>query len=215
VVTWLALAGCSTLATVHGARTLAPGEVEAGVAISLQKSANPVGSSLAFTPQVELVGRYGVADDVDVGLRAYLLGGGADVRYRFLSRGRWDFAVAPGLDLFYLPTLGGSMGLRTPVLGEVQLGDRMAVSGGPSLLLRDQWNRVALGDASGVQSRIDAFAGGGLRWEWHGKPVVFGVSGDLYAQPVRASGLAWSAGLDLGLRQPERAEEPAPEDTGS
>jgi hypothetical protein len=197
---------CSTLATLHGARTLEPGEVQVGVAASVQHGNNPLATVLPFFPQLELAGRYGIRQDLDMGLRVFLFGGGGDLRYRFFRSERFDLAVAPATAFFYLPTLGGSAELRAPVLGEVQLGKHLSVGGGPSLVLRDQWNRVKVGGDSGLQSRVDVYAGAGGRLEFHGWPIVLGFTTDLYAQPARAAGLAWSAGVDLALRNPKKKE---------
>jgi hypothetical protein len=200
---------CSTLATLHGARTLEPGTVQVGVAASLQHGNNPLATTLAFFPQLELAARYGVREDLDVGMRAFLFGVGGDMRYRFFRSERLDFATAPGVTLFYIPTVGGSAELRSPVLGELQLGEYFSVAGGPALVLRDQWNTLKLADERGLQSRVDVYAGGGGRLEFHGWPIVLGFTLDLYAQPARSAGLAWSAGVDLALRN-KKKEEPEP-----
>jgi hypothetical protein len=52
------------------------------------------------------------------------------------------------------------------------------------------------------------YAGAGGRLEFHGWPIVLGLSTDLYAQPARAAGLAWSAGVDLSLRNQKKKDEP-------
>ncbi|MEQ1572474.1 MAG: hypothetical protein ABMA64_43035 [Myxococcota bacterium] len=210
---WLALlgsAGCSSLATLHGARTLDPGEVQVGVAASVQHGNNPLTSELAFLPQLELAARVGVDEDVDVGMRAYLVGAGGDVRYRFHHSDTFDLATAPGLDLFYLPTVGGSAQLRTPVLGEWIVSRSFSVGGGPALLLRDQWNRVKVEGETGTSARLDVFLGGGGRLQVLAGPVVFGAALDVYAQPARRAGPAWSAGVDLALRTPPKRPPPPP-----
>ena len=213
LATALALAtACSTLSTLHGARTLDPHESQVGFALSVQHGASPLGNVLAL-PQVEVAARYGVKPDVDVGFRVYLLGVGADVRYRFFSSEKLDLATAPGIDTFWIPGAGGAAGqgsaeLRAPVLAEVQLGRAFSIGGGPALLLRDQWNSVTAGDVHGLQSRVDVYAGGGARVELHGKRVALGVSSDVYGQPSRSSGAAWSIGLDLSFRHPKHHKPP-------
>jgi hypothetical protein len=197
---------CSTLSTLHGARTLEPHQTAVGFGISLQHASNPLGNVLPAFPQVELAVRWGLVPDVDVGFRAYLLGLGGDVRYRFYHDDRLDLAVAPGLDAFYFPSQGGSANLRAPLLGEVQLNRTFSLGGGPALMLRDQWNQVALGDAKGLTSRVDVYAGGGARIEAHGPYVAVGLSTDLYAQPARVAGLAWSAGVDLSFTHARRSK---------
>lgn len=204
---------CSTLATMEGARTLEPGQAQVGGGLSLQHGASPLSYSGVPIPQVEIAGRVGVAPDVDVGLRAYLLGMGFDTRYRFWQGGRWHLAVAPGLFGAWVPALTGtvagqgSVELRTPVTAEVVLSDAWSVSFGPRLVLRDQWNSLAVAGGRGAVSRLDVFAGGSARVELRARRLVVGLSGDAFAQPARHGGLGWSAGVDLGFRSAPRSPD--------
>lgn len=211
-------AACSTLSTLHGARTLEPGQVQAGVGLTLQRGANPLSNAGLPLPQAEVAVRVGVSPDVDVGARLYLLGTGFDVRYRFFQQDRLHLAVAPGLSGFWLPISDlarqGSVEVVAPLVAEYALKPWLAVSAGPRVVLRDQFNGIkdeTLG--KGRTSRLDAFTGGGARLEVHTGRLVLGLAGAALAQPARRGGLAWSAGLDIGLRPrraPKDVKPPAP-----
>lgn len=184
------LVACSTLATVDGARTLSPKQVQFTVAGSLQQGGSSLSNAGFPLPVTELGLRVGVAEDFDVGARIYPVGVLLDARYRFFHDDRWHAAVQPGIGLFGFPTLGGSLDWRAPVTVEFDVSRRVSLAGGPKLVLRDQWN-----DAGGeVAHRLDLFAGGALRFEVHGERVGWGLAVDGFAQPARLAGPAWSIG---------------------
>ncbi|MBN2800013.1 MAG: hypothetical protein JXX28_12790 [Deltaproteobacteria bacterium] len=199
---------CSTLSTLHGARTLDPGQTQVGVALSVQQGGNALSNAGIPLPQTELALRVGLAEDVDVGARLYLLGAGMDARYRFYHQGRWHLAVDPGISGFWIPIGGlakqGSVETQVPVIAELELGDNSSWSLGPRVVLRDQFNGIdddALG--AGSVARLDVFAGAGTRLELRHRRLVLGVSGDLLGQPARHGGPAWSAGVDFSLKRPK------------
>jgi hypothetical protein len=205
-VRWLLvlLGGCTTLSTLDGARTLPPGATQWTVAASLQRGANPLSGSVIPLPQVEGVWRRGLAEDVDFGVRLYLLGVGTDARYRFLHEGPLHLAVQPGLFLFFLPTGGagsGSVEVRAPLTAEYELSDAWSVAGGGRVFLREQWNSTKLGEDRGVATRLDTNLGGALRLEYHTPRFGIGYSVDLYGQQARAAPLAWSTGIDFQFRK--------------
>ena len=208
-----ALGGCTTLATLDGARTLAPKQTQWTVAASLQRGANPLSGSVIPLPQLELAYRRGLAPDVDFGLRLYLLGLGSDVRYRFLHEGPLHVAVQPGLFLFALPIGGGpgqgSVEVRAPVTAEVELSDRWSVAAGGRVFLREQWNSSRIGDELGLATRLDSYLGAAGRFEYHTPRFGIGFGLDLYGQQARAAGLAWSTGVDFQFRRLSREERRA------
>jgi hypothetical protein len=206
--------GCSTLATLDGARPLEPGAAQFGVGVSVQRGGTPLSYSGIPIPQVELAARFGIAPDVDFGLRAYLLGAAFDVRYRVWHRDRLHLAVAPGMAGLWIPGIAGAAGQgsvewRVPVTGEVEAADWISIAGGPRFILRDQWNSVAFpsGDAKGLVGRLDVFAGGGARVELHGRALFVGFGGDVYVQPVRHGGVSWSVGSDFGFRSARHRDD--------
>ncbi|MCB9762321.1 MAG: hypothetical protein H6739_21155 [Alphaproteobacteria bacterium] len=217
--TLLAVAGlalgtaCSTLSTVTGAKTLEPGQLQIAGAGSLQRGGNPLSIGTLPLPQGEVVARFGLADNLDMGARLYLVGAAVDVRYRFYHNDRLHLAVAPGLAGTWAPLVGGtvagqgSVELRAPVLGEFELSPIHSIMGGPALILRRQRNAIDAPELEDARlTRLDAYAGLGARYELHPKRFVLGFSADLYAQPARHAGPAWALGVDMGFRSRSRAE---------
>lgn len=197
----LLLAGCSTLSTLDGARTLEPGVGQVGGALNVQSGASFLTNELPL-PQVELATRYGLAEDLDVGARAWLLGVGMDLRYRFLQQGPWHVAVQPGLAAFALPAEDAlsisSVDLRLPVTAELELHRRWSLTGGPRVLHRVQVNGSAFG--ARPVARLDSYVGAGTGLRWQPGQLGLFVAGELLAQPVRHAGPAWTVGLGGDLR---------------
>ncbi len=196
----LLASGCLTFSRVYGARTLEPGQLEGGLAVGIRPGDDP--EALLPVPQGPLLLRAGVLPDVDLGFRLYLLGLGADVRWRFLHRGRWHLAVNPGLGAVFLPSLlnpadFGALEATMPVLAEVDLTRWLSVAGGAHVTFRDRPNLAV----DGLLWRFDAYGGAGLRLEAHPGVTVLGAYGDLVVAPTRYTGLpTWAAGLDVKFR---------------
>ncbi len=195
----LLLLACSTLSTLDGAKTLDRGVVQVGGGISLQSGASPATQAGIPLPQLDLGARFALADDVDLGVRLYLLGIGADVRYRFLHEGPWHLAA--GVGIAGLPLGGsGSVESRFPLTAERDFGEHVSLAAGPRLILRDQWNATQ----GGTVARFDAFAGGMARFEYTHRAFFLDVGGDLFARPTRYAPLAWSTLVAIGWRIPPR-----------
>lgn len=193
---------CSTLATLHGAQPLPKGRSEITVAASAQTGSNALSYAGFPIPQLELAGRFGLADDLDLGLRVWMIGAGFDFRYRVWHDGNKHLAIAPAFGGFYLPGAGGSFEVHAPVIGELELARWASVSGGPRVVVRDQINAVRISDEHARVARIDVFAGGGSRLELAlARRVRLGFSVDVYAQPARHAIPGWSLGLDVAFRQ--------------
>lgn len=193
---------CSTLQTLDGAKTVEPGRTEYALALSLQTGSNPLSYTGIPIPQIEFALRHGIAPDVDYGFRAYLLGAGFDVRYRFWHKDGLHLAVAPGVGGLYFPTVGGSFEVRAPLTAEAELTRHLDVSGGPRVVMRDQINPVRLSSTEkGRSARMDVFTGLSGRVELTpGKGAfVLGLGADVYAQPARHVVPGWSIGLDFGF----------------
>ncbi|MCB9741166.1 MAG: hypothetical protein H6740_00900 [Alphaproteobacteria bacterium] len=207
MIALLLLLACTTLSTVTGARPLEPGQVRLGVAPSLQSGGNPLSIGTLPLPQLEAVGRVGISENVDLGARLYLVGAAVDVRYRFYAGERLHLAVAPGLAGTWVPFYGslsgqGGLEMRVPVAAEWVLSDKAAVMTSPTAVLRR--SRTTMDNEiiqDGRVTRLDAFTGAGLRYERrpHDR-LIIGLSADLYAQPARHLGPAWSVGLDMALQ---------------
>jgi hypothetical protein len=97
------VAGCSSVTTLSGARTLEPGQLEFVGALSVNQNTDPTSSALTASGQglpvgifADLGGRIGVVPNFDVGWRVYTAGVGGDARLRFYRDRRLHLAVAPG-----------------------------------------------------------------------------------------------------------------------
>lgn len=92
-------AGCPSFTTLSKARTLDQGESRFFVAPEIGRYKR--GGKPLTEPQVEVGGRYGITDRLEIGGKAWAPGLMAQVRYALLrapttERG-WDITVAPGL----------------------------------------------------------------------------------------------------------------------
>ncbi|MCA9569061.1 MAG: hypothetical protein KC656_14530, partial [Myxococcales bacterium] len=104
LVALLALPGCLTYGRTKGAKTLERGQVE----LTWQPGAfrsDETGTGLPFPEGGGVETRFGVREDLDVGIQYYVLGMGMDVRHRFVHRGPWHVAVAPGMGALVQPNL--------------------------------------------------------------------------------------------------------------
>ena len=199
--------GCSTLARVNGAKTLEPGQTQIGVSGSVQQGSNPLSTGTIPLPQGEVFVRRGLAPNLDMGARLYLVGAGMDVRYRFYEGERLHLAINPGYGLVIVPFAGsvrgsGSLDVRVPLIAEWELGPRSSVAGGPTLVLRRQRNDFTWfidADETARVLRLDAYAGAGLRYSYTQGRIILGVNADLYAQTARHAGPAYAIGADLSL----------------
>ncbi len=200
---------CTTLATTHGARTLEPGQVQIQRALGVQTGGSFAGNAGIVIPQSQWILRVGLKPNLDLGARIYVAGLGTDLRYRFHQQGRWHFAIDPGFAILPIPASGAFEG-RAPLLAEVDLHERFSLSFAAQAILRDAWTRIDSPElGKGSVGRLDTFAGGGIRAEYHSKRLMLGVSLDVAGQPARHAGLAWSGGFDASVRFWGRAP-PAP-----
>ncbi len=201
--------GCTTVATMEGARTIPKGAVQMATGTSLQVRTNALSSGLGFAvPQQELAFRYGKSERVDVGVRFYLLGAYTDFRYRFARVGQWDVAVAPGIGGLVLPTpsfQGGVVDLVSPIRFQRDLNSVWNVTLSSSLRIRETFTRVNSDpEFSGASGLMQVLMGGGVRLERPLRRVHLGLSFDALAQPARAIPPALSAGVGFSwMREPK------------
>lgn len=197
----LLLAGCMTFSRVNGAKTLEPGQVEFGVAMGLRSADDPLVP--VPIPQGPVLVRVGLAPDLDLGLRGYVVGSGVDLRYRFFHRDRVHLAVNPGIGAVILPNLlnpaeVGGVEANLPLLGEIELGRRFSMSGGVHVTLRE---RLSLSPNQATLGRLDVYGGAGVRGELRAGLFAFGAALDGLWAPTRHTGLpGWVIGVDSRIR---------------
>gem|GEM_PF-3105979 len=203
----LALTACSTSAVVDGARTLEPGQKAVNLGMSLQRGTTTSSSGLGIPlPMVELGLRWGVAPDLDIGMKLYLWGFYTDARYRFAQHGAWDLAIAPGVGGYWLAIPGyqlGTMDLHVPVRAQRDLGQsgkwNWTVEAGT--IVRDTFGRSRSDGFTGDFGQLELFAGGGTRLEHWGQAGFWGISFSTHLQPWWGRPPAWAVGLDFGIRR--------------
>ena len=201
----LLLLACTTLSTLDGAKTLRPGADQASLAFGLQSGGNALSTATGLPlPQIEVGYRHGLAEHLDAGVRLYLVGGVADLRYRFYQQGPWHAAFAPGVGGLVVPLPGtatmSAIDLRLPAIIERDLGSRLSLAGGPSVVGRWTPTWIVTPYGNGTVTRLDLLAGGSLRLRIGGDRVSVGLGGDAYHSAARAGRGSWSAGVDLRAR---------------
>lgn len=192
--------GCTSIATLEGARTIPKGAVRMGTGTSLQSGTNAVSSGLGIpVPQQDLYFRYGKSDRMDVGVRFYLLGAYTDFRYQFGRLGEWDVAVAPGIGGLVLPLpgyQGGVVDLVSPIRFQRDLSSPWNVTLSGSVRIRETFTRISAGeDFSGSSGLMQILVGGGVRMERPMQRLRLSFCLDVLAQPARAVPPAVSGGV--------------------
>lgn len=210
----LALLGCTHLAAVGGAIPVPAGEGADRIDLSWAREPNVVAATAGIgLPGLGFERRIGVGGDTDVGIHAYTLGIGVDVRHRLVQVGDWHVAVAPALTgmLVPIPSLTyGNLDVTVPLNVERPLGKHFAVMGGPAVIARQTWVHAEVDALATSAHSFDLYAGGGLRGEVHFKRVNFGIDGTLYVDTLRATGLYGGVALDFGWRTGKPKAAPTP-----
>jgi hypothetical protein len=201
------LAGCGSITTQYGARTVEPGAREYHTAVTVGGWTDPVLGPVTV-PRVDFTWRFGLAPDADLGLK--LLGGApaVDLRWRMVRSNRFDLAVAPGIAGAYIPIgLGQDAGLKgvtffevaTPILAEWQLTPRSSVAAAARPGLRLVGTDAAPGGwyVSEDSVLVDVLTAGGVRYERRGNRFGWGLSLDVLGRPARSAPLGWSVAFDF------------------
>ncbi len=160
--------------------------------------------------------RHGLSENLDVGAHVYPLGLGVDLRYRFAQAHGWSFAVQPGLSgiVMPVPTLQyGQIDLSMPLKAEHTVGKGWSVAFGPGAIFRQTFYAVESTGLSSSSATFELYGGGGARIFHDWPRLRFGVSGDLYVDTQRATGLYGGVGVDLAFTHrggPRKKPLPAP-----
>lgn len=237
VLLFLAVAissGCASLSTVQTAHTLREGETKISASASLVGGAVPgltfgavdatreaplrdVGVPL---PQAELEVRHGIAPRVDAGLKLFLMGAGADMKFQFLQREHWDAAFVPGVSGSYVNFSDnetrrrfGEVDASLPVLFGRHIGQNSSVVIGPKVQSRYTMNSVETPQVEGRGSRFILLAGAtsGLHL-WIGNHFSIPIELTVMRDWTESTGYSYSAGIGLALsssRKPLRKKRDA------
>ncbi len=162
--------GCPSASTLQTVRTLPPSKLRLAVGMDVVSLRGPalVGdateSGRLTLPQLEVAGRMGLSDRLDVGAKLFLVGALFDVKWQFLKTHRVDAAVAPGLGWTLLSgpaTTSGaavnSLDLHLPFLFGFNVSDDITLMLGPRVLGRLSFSPSGAGV---MQARLLPFIGG-------------------------------------------------------
>jgi len=138
----LACGGCPSFSTLQTPRTVPEGELRfaalAGGAGALSDDEGPGPRSAQF----ELSARYGLSDNVDVGVKLYSLGIEAGVKWLML-RGPIDIAIAPAISYAsfddQMGTSFNAFYAHLPLMFGWNISDRVTLSFGPKLMFGYQF----------------------------------------------------------------------------
>lgn len=100
--------GCPSMTTMGTARTLDVGETQFFIAPEYSRFS--MGGQPLSEPTVELGGRYGITDEIEVGARVWLPGYAIDTKIALLrsesEETGWDLSIAPAVS--YLGSMSGT-----------------------------------------------------------------------------------------------------------
>jgi hypothetical protein len=199
----LGLGGCTHLSTLEGAVPVDPGYSEFTVDLQASRAPNPVQTPIAIPlPSFAFHVRHGLSRNLDFGAHVYPLGLGVDMRYRFAELQGWSLAAQPGVGGLLIPVPGlqyGQFDASFPVRAEHSLARGWGVAFGPGLLARQTFFATEAGDIASSTATFELYAGGGARIFHDWPKLRLGISGDLYVDTLRATGLYGGLGVDFSL----------------
>ena len=109
---------------------------------------------------------------------------GADVRYRFWNGGRLHLAMTPGFDAAYdAESTTLITDFRAPLTLEWAPGHNLSFIMDTRVVLREFWMVGSFPGGPGQFNRLEAFLGGGARFEWHPKRFRLGLGIKLSISP--------------------------------
>lgn len=132
------LGGCAPLATRQTTEPAAKGHFQGSVGVDGILFRDTHGASTTPSGMLGLGARYGVSEDVDVGLRLYTLGVEASMKWRIVN-GRVSIAVAPGVAIAVTPesaltTKATYVYAELPAIVGTRLTESASLNLGPKLL---------------------------------------------------------------------------------
>lgn len=196
--------GCTPLLLVEGAIPLEPGATETRVMVGAAREPNAVSTPMGIVlPSLGFTKRFGLAPDTDLGVHAYTLGLGVDVRRRIVESGGWSVAVAPGFTGMFVPIPAfqyATLDFALPLRVERRLGSRVSVAGGPGVVLRQTFASFDTEQVQSIGTTAELLAGGGVRGEVRLGRVSLGAAGSAYVDITRGSGLYGGGALDIAWR---------------
>lgn len=198
---------------IDGAIPLPKGQHEITGEVSYARAPGLIGTAGGVAlPGLGFHYRRGITDNADIGLTAYTFGIGGDLRYRFAEVAGFHFAVQPAVTGIVFP-LGsinyGALDVGFPLRIERPLGKLFSVALSPGVIARQTFLSATTEEITTASDTFELYAGGGARGQIAFRRVHFGLSGNLYVDTQRATGLYGGIALDFGIKGRARASKPA------
>lgn len=185
-------AGCWSSARYQTANTLDPGQTSFGAgfqAINLRNICAEVevdgttkkecagdgdlALSDVWIPNLmpDLFFRFGLAEDLDLGIKLFFIGGEVDVKYRFVDTGKIKLAIGPSAKINFPFIIVQEYSLNVPLIFTVDLGSvELSAAAGGNV---GMWNIPFTSDTgvttSGFNAQLGASFGGDT---WYIRPEV-------------------------------------------
>lgn len=165
-------AGCPSFSSMQTARTVETGKTEHAIGVQAVRFAGDVETTdsegntttengSVTLPQFEYGLRYGLSDKSDVGFKFYFMGLQGDYKYRFLTGGTLEGAVAPGLSAFTFSTGDASLTvlyIHLPLLFDYVASESTRFMFGPKVI-----HQMVFGSNDGETETVDqTFYGGAV-----------------------------------------------------
>ncbi len=187
---------CTSVHTLNGSKTLEPDTWEFAVGTSVQNN-NYLSAALGIpVPQMVVAARYGLEENLDIGIQTYLGGGVLDFRTQFAEYNDWYFAIAPGIGGLYGGVLG-NVDLRLPIRVEKKLSSKWSTVFGVTPLTQHSFVWLPMANETLVQ----AYIGGSTRLVRHYEKINIGYSFDVLHNTGRSVLPSWSVGVDCSFKR--------------
>jgi hypothetical protein len=192
VVFLLSLFACTTLSTVNGAKTIEPKTWKTGLGASLQNN-NPLSTAIGIpVPQIEILVRYGLRENLDMGTRIYIGGLLFDLRYQFWQQGDWIFAIDPSIGGLYSP-IGGVADIRMPIIAQKDLNEKWSFATGLTPISQNTYVFFPGMRENMKHNSMGTF----VRMEKTGRTFTWGFSTDIYERTDLGIMPSINFGIDL------------------
>jgi hypothetical protein len=154
----LITSGCANLSTLQTARVEKPHEFKLTAGVGYEG----VSSNQSGLPYFDGMGRFGLANQVDMGVKFTLLGTlGLDFKYQFVDMSRFAMAIGVGAGIFNFTT-GAIYNLTAPLYISYDLSDTLSLYASPRFTLGFGGISFTLGNNTVNGNGTSLYIGSGL-----------------------------------------------------
>ena len=159
------LSGCFSYTTLHTATPVEKGTGQVNISAGFFGIGDGASGGVATVPAPEFAGRYGVADDMDLGIKLFFLGTAFDFNWAVVNNENLAFALNPSVSVssFSLGVEGGDRASLTygtalmNLLLDVKPSEMVTLTIGA----KPGW-LYAVGSAGGESNAATGFVAGGM-----------------------------------------------------